>query len=271
MTSTTHHEAPDGRARPVALVTGAGSGLGKAFAELWLARFGPVVGLDIEPERIAWLDGPEAVGLVGDVTVAEDNQAMVDLAEERFGRVDAAVLAAGVSAWGSIEELDLAVFDRLMEINVRAAVLAIRAVAPAMRRAGGGSIVGLTSSSGSGGEPDHWAYCTSKAAISNLLRSAAVDLAQHRIRVNAIAPGPTHTELTRPIKDTDPAKYEQLRSALPLQRWGEASEQAEAIAFLASPASSFITATVLPVDGGVTGRTPQLLPPHVPLARDVAP
>lgn len=250
----------------VAVVTGAGSGLGKAFARLWRERFGPVVGLDLDPERIAWLqDGDDVAGMAGDVTDAATNQALVDLAEERFGRVDTMVLSAGVSAWGSVEELDLDIFDRLMDINVRAAVLAIRAVAPALRRAGGGSIVGLSSSSGTAGEPDHWAYCTSKAAISNLMRSAAMDLAKDGIRVNLVAPGPTHTELTRPIKETEPEKYEMLRSALPLQRWGEEEELAEAIAFMASPASSFITAAVLPVDGGVTGRTPQLLPPHVPL------
>jgi len=256
-----------GDTRPrVAVVTGAGSGIGKAFAELWLERHGPVVGLDLEPERVAWLQGPDRAGMVGDVTRAADNEALVALAEERFGRVDTLVLSAGVSAWGSIEELDLAVFDRLMEINVRAAVLGIRAAAPALRRAGGGSIVGISSSSGAAGEADHWAYCTSKAAVSNLMRSAALDLARDGIRVNVVAPGPTHTDLTRPIREADPAKYEALRSALPLQRWGEQEELAEAVAFLAAPASSFITATVLPVDGGVSGRTAQLAPPQVPPA-----
>lgn len=250
----------------VAVVTGAGSGIGKAFAELWLARFGPVVGLDLDPERVAWLKGDDRAGMVGDVTLAADNEALVALAEERFGRVDTMVLSAGVSAWGSIEELDLDVYDRLMDINVRAAVLGIRAAAPALRRTGGGSIVGISSSSGTAGEPDHWAYCASKAAVSNLMRSAAMDLARDGIRVNVVSPGPTHTDLTRPIKESDPAKYEALRSALPLQRWGEQEELAEAVAFMASPASSFITAAVLPVDGGVTGRTAQLAPPQVPLA-----
>lgn len=249
--------------RRVALVTGAGSGIGKAFAELWLERHGPVVGLDIDAERVAWLEGEDRAALVGDVTVAEDNEALVALAEERFGRVDTLVLSAGVSAWGGIEELDLAVYDRVMEINVRAAVLGIRAVAPALRRAGGGSIVGLSSSSGTAGEPDHWAYCTSKAALSNLMRSAAMDLARDGIRVNVVSPGPTHTDLTRWIRETDPEKYEALRSALPMQRWGEQEELAEAVAFLASPVSSFITAAVLPVDGGVTGRTAQLPPRQV--------
>jgi NAD(P)-dependent dehydrogenase (short-subunit alcohol dehydrogenase family) len=252
-------------ARPVAVVTGAGSGLGKAFAELWLRRHGPVVGLDLQPERLEWLqDRPDARGLTGDVTSSADNEATVRTAEECFGRVDTVVLSAGITAWGHVEELDLDVYDRVMDVNVRAAVLGIRAGAPALRRAGGGSIVVLSSTSGTGGEPDHWAYCTSKAAVTNLARSAAVDLAPDRIRVNVVAPGPTHTDLTRPIKETNPEKYHQLRKNMPMQRWGEQEEVAEAIAFLAGPASSFITAAVLPVDGGMTGRTPQL-PPH-PLA-----
>lgn len=251
-----------GDARSVAVVTGVGSGLGKAFAELWLERHGPVVGLDLLPERVAWLqDRSDAAGMVGDVTSAEDNDSLVRTAEERFGRVDAVVLSAGITAWGHVEKLDLAVYDRVMDVNVRAAVLGIRSGAPALRRTGGGSIVVLSSTSGTAGEPDHWAYCTSKAAVTNLARSAAMDLAPDGIRVNVIAPGPTHTDLTRPIRETNPEKYHQLRTNMPMQRWGEQEEVAEAIAFLAGPASSFITAAVLPVDGGMTGRTPQLSPP----------
>lgn len=250
------------RVGTVAVVTGAGSGLGKAFSELWLERHGPVVGLDVLPERIAWLEEhPDAAGVAGDVTDPGASAALVRTAEERFGRVDAVVLAAGISAWGHVEELGLDVYDRLMDVNVRGVVHGIRSGAPALRRAGGGSIVVLSSTSATGGEPDHWAYCASKAAVTNLARSAAMDLAPDRIRVNVIAPGPTHTELTRPIQETNPEKYHQLRVNMPMQRWGEQEEVAEAIAFLAGPASSFITAAVLPVDGGMTGRTPQLPAP----------
>lgn len=255
-----------GRDGRVALVTGAGSGLGKAFAELWLRRHGPVVGVDIDSERLAWLDGAGGVGVPGDVTRSEVNETAVVTAEQRFGRLESVVLSAGITAWGHLEELPLEVFDRVLDVNIRAVALGLRASAPALRRAGGGAVVVLSSSSGTGGEPDHWAYCTSKAAVTNLARSAAVDLAKDNIRVNVVAPGPTHTDLTRPIRESNPARYEELRASLPLQRWGEQEEVAEAIAFLAGPASSFITAAVLPVDGGVTGRTSQMAMPSVATA-----
>jgi NAD(P)-dependent dehydrogenase (short-subunit alcohol dehydrogenase family) len=244
----------------VALITGAGSGIGKATARLWLERHGPVVGVDLDPQRLEWLEAAGGVGVVGDVTSKELNEAAVATAISRFGRLDSVVLSAGVTAWGSIEELDMAAFDRTMNVNVRAGALGIRAAAPALRSSGGGSVVLISSVSGTGGEPEHWAYCTSKAAVVGLAKSAAVDLASSGIRVNVVSPGPVHTDLTRPIRETRPERYEELRRALPLQRWGEEDEAAEAVMFVAGPSSSFVTGVVLPVDGGATGRTPLMVP-----------
>jgi len=244
----------------VAIVTGAGSGLGKEFAKLWLAQGGAVVGVDIDQERLDWLAAEDHATVVGDVTHAETSDAAVAAALRTHGGVDALVLSAGLTAWGGIEDLDLATYDRVMEVNVRAAALSIRSTAPAMRERGG-SIVLFSSSSGTGGEADHWAYCASKGAVTGLARSAAMDLARDGIRVNVVAPGPIHTEMTLPIRSSAPEKYEALRRAIPMQRWGEAREVAQVVAFLASSASSFVNAAVIPVDGGMTGRTAQFLPP----------
>lgn len=245
----------------VALVTGAGSGLGRGFSELWIERGGSVAGVDIAPSRLDWLVPRGGHAVCGDLTEERANEEAAREAYERFGSLDVAVFSAGITAWGSIEDLPMETYERVMAINVRAVALGIRAVAPWMRRNGGGSIIVLSSTSGLGGEADHWGYCTSKAAVLNLARSAAMDLARDGIRVNVVSPGPIHTDLTRPIAESDPEKYDQLRRASPMQRWGEQREVAEAIAFLAGPQASFVNGVNLPVDGGLAARTPQLLPP----------
>jgi len=128
-----------------------------------------------------------------------------------------------------------------------------------MRAGGGGRIVVTASTSGIGGDPNMWAYNTSKGAVINLVRAAAVDLGADAITVNAVCPGPTETAMTARIGSL-PEVYESLRRRIPLQRWGRPEEIAAAIAFLASPESSFINGAVLPVDGGVTANTGQFMP-----------
>ncbi|HQV57241.1 MAG TPA: SDR family oxidoreductase, partial [Ilumatobacteraceae bacterium] len=184
----------------------------------------------------------------------------VAAALDHFGRLDVAVLNAGVPGSGPIETLDMAVFDRVIDVNVRAVALGIRAAIPAMRATGGGSIVVTASTSGLGGEPRRWPYNTSKAAVLNLVRAAAIDLALEGIRVNAVCPGPVHTGMTDKYRGTD--GYEQLRSMIPQQRWGDPDEVAQAIVFLASSAASFITGVALPVDGGISAGNSQSIPPQ---------
>ena len=250
---------------PVAVVTGAADGIGRATAELLLEQGGSVVAVDRAEDALTWTAGHEgAVAHVGDVTSEATNLDAVRIAEERFGRLDVAVFNAGVSASGPIETLDLAVFDNAIEVNVRGVVLGLRAAAPAFRRSGGGSIVVTASVTGLGGEPRRWPYAVAKAGVINLVRSMAIDLALDGVRVNAVCPGPILTGMSSHIADRDPDRFEALRRVVPLQRWGLAREVAEVIVFLASPAASFVTGVAIPVDGGVTAGSGQALPPFRP-------
>lgn len=244
----------------VAVVTGAASGIGRATVELLVARGHAVVAVDLDEAAFGWLPAGAPVEVVaGDVTDEGAATEMVERAVTGFGRLDVAVLNAGLPGSGPLEALDLAVFDRVVDVNLRAVVLGLRAVAPAMRAGGGGSVVVTASTSALGGEPGRWPYNAAKAAVVNLVRAVAIDLALDGIRVNAVCPGPVHTGMTERLRGTE--RYESLRRMVPQQRWGEASEVAEVIAFLASPAASFVTGVALPVDGGVSAGNGQALPP----------
>ncbi|MBY6411575.1 SDR family oxidoreductase [Rhodococcus sp. BP-252] len=249
----------------VAVVTGAASGIGRATTEILLERGGSVVAFDTTPEAMEWLAGIDrAVPFVGDVTHPADNRAAVAEAERAFGRLDALVLNAGVPASGSIETLDMDVFDRSIDVNLRAVVLGVRESIPAFRRAGGGSIVITASATALGGEPNRWPYAAAKAGVVNLAKSFAIDLANDGIRVNAVCPGPIGTGMTERIAVGTPERYEALKAMVPLHRWGTAREVGEVIAFLASPLASFVTGAAIPVDGGATCGSGQTVPLPAP-------
>ena len=244
--------------RPVALVTGAASGIGRAVVELLTDRGGRAVAVDLSADALTVFDGNDSVrALAGDVTDEAVNAAAVVLAESAWGRLDTLVLNAGVRGSGPIDSVDLEVFDRSIAVNLRAVVLGMRVGVPALRRAGGGAIVVTSSNTGLAGEANRWPYASAKAGAINLARSVAIDLAPEGIRVNAVCPGPTITGMTTHVAEGQPERWAALQANVPQRRWARAEEVAEAILWLASPAASFVTGVALPVDGGVTANTGQ--------------
>ena len=249
--------------KPVAIVTGAGAGIGEATARLLLHRGYAVVAADVSADALAWVDGvPDARPVVADVSTEEGNAAMVQEAVDAFGRLDVMVLNAGIARrthWEGEDAVDA--YDRIMAVNARGVVLGIRHGAPRIAADGGGAIVVVASTSGVGGDPERFAYNASKAAAINLARAAALDWAVRGVRVNAMAPGPTMTSILQGGRIT-PEHLRELTRNIPLQRMGTPEEQAEAICFLASPAASFITGAVLMCDGGVTANAGIFPPPQ---------
>lgn len=241
----------------VYVVTGAGSGIGRASAERLIDDGASVVAVDLTQDSVAWAaDDARSAAMGGDVTDEETNRAMVELAVERFGALHGVFLNAGVPGFGLIDRAPMDMFDRVMEVNVRAVALGMRAALPRLREVDGGSIVVTGSTSGIGADPGGWTYNASKAAVINMARAVALDVAHEGIRVNAVCPGPTKTGMTQAMRDREESG-ETMRRAVPMARWGEASELAAAVSFLLSPDASFITGVALPVDGGVTANTGQ--------------
>ena len=245
----------------VVIVTGAGSGIGRAAAEIITRAGGMVVAVDLTTHNLNWATGHDRIVVVaGDVSTTETNQAAVEAALEHFGRLDAAVLNAGVTGSGDLIDHPMDDFDRSIDVNVRGVIHGVRAAVPAMKQTcENGAFCVTASTSGMRGDPGMWAYNTAKGAIVNYVRSAALDLGPVGIRINAVAPGPTETGMTARLKEI-PQAYEQMRQRMPVQRWAQPHEVAQVISFLVSPLASIVTGAIVPADGGISASTGQFNP-----------
>lgn len=245
----------------VAIVTGGGSGIGRAIA---LALSGEGAKVAVLGRRRAPLDdavkeirqtGGEALAVTADVTRDPDARHAVEETEKAFGRINVLVNNAGVLSASTVETIAGEEWDRVMATNLKGPFLMSRAVLPAMRRAGGGSIINVGSVLGLVAMRDRAAYCASKGGVTLLTKAMALDHAHERIRVNCICPAIVETELIRDLfsKTEEGRQAREARIAsLPLARFGQPADIAGLAVFLASDESTWMTGTAIPVDGGLT-------------------
>jgi len=238
----------------VALVTAAGSGIGRASAELLASHGVAVVVSDIDgsagAETVARIAraGGEACLAQADVADEESVRRAVETARTTYGRLDIAFNNAGIGARGSVANVDRAGWDRVLAVNLTGTFLCMRHEVAVMAGLGGGTIINTASVWGRVGGANNAAYVATKHAVIGLTKSAALDFAQDNIRVNAIAPGVILTPMMEPNARTPVSRALVARTAM--NRWGEAAEVAQAVLWLASDQSSLATGSVLTVDGG---------------------
>ena len=249
-----------------ALVTGGGSGIGRATALLFAREGARVVVSDLrEADALETADAVRAAGgqaatAAGDVSRSADAAGMVRTAVQSFGRLDVLVNSAGISSRNALGEGadPEEVWDRVMDVNLKGSYLVSWHAVPEMERSGGGSIINLASIIGLVGYPAGIGggfnpYAPSKGGVVQLTRNLAVDLASKGVRVNCICPGYVTTNLTRGLTE-DPETLARLEGLHPMGRLGRPEEIAQAALFLASDESSYVTGAPLVVDGGYTAQ-----------------
>jgi len=248
----------------IAVITGGGSGMGKAMAEIFSAEGAKVVLADIsgkqeqvaaainEAARAGGANEVCAVPVHANVSVEEDVQNMIATAEREFGRLDILCNNAGFGGpMAALADQSLETWNRVHDTNIKGAFLGMKYGILSMLKTGGGAIVNTTSASGVVGWKHHSVYGAAKAGVNQLTKSAALDYSDRNIRINAIAPGTMWTGLVEASQQyaEPPADYPML-AGIPLGRWGLARDIAYAALYLASDEAAYVTGVILPVDGG---------------------
>jgi NAD(P)-dependent dehydrogenase (short-subunit alcohol dehydrogenase family) len=243
-----------------AVITGAGNGIGRETALLFATEGAAVAAVDVNEEAVnntvseIIAGGDTAIPIVANVSKDDDVASMFAFAEEAFGRVDVVFNNAGImhADDGDAVGTEEAIWDLTMEVNAKGVFLGCKYGIPALRRAGGGSIINTASFVAHlGAATPQVAYTASKGAVMAMTRELAVVHAREGIRVNALCPGPLRTELLMSFLDTEEKKQRRLVH-VPMGRFGEAAEMAKAVLWLASDDSSYVTGTEFLVDGGIT-------------------
>ena len=250
----------------VALITGGGSGIGRACAEMFAREGARVAVSDISLERaqattqFVTSHGGEAIAISGDVSVGDDAQNMVSATVEKFGKLDVLVNSAGVSARNAMPKGSSPeeVWDKVMGVNLKGTYMVSWHAVPEMAKSGGGSIINLSSIMGLVGYPVGMGggfnpYNPSKGGVLQFTRNLAIDSASKNVRVNCICPGYVETDLTSALTK-DAEALSRLETLHPIGRLGQPEEIAYAALYLASDESGFVTGTPLVVDGGYTAQ-----------------
>ena len=250
----------------VALITGGGSGIGRACAEMFAREGAKVAVSDISLERaqattqFVTSHGGEAIAISGDVSVGDDAQNIVSATVEKFGKLDVLVNSAGVSARNAMPKGSSPeeIWDKVMDVNLKGTYMVSWHAVPEMAKSGGGSIINLSSIMGLVGYPVGMGggfnpYNPSKGGVLQFTRNLAIDSASKNVRVNCICPGYVETNLTSALTK-DAEALSRLETLHPIGRLGQPEEIAYAALYLASDESGFVTGTPLVVDGGYTAQ-----------------